>query len=517
MEEKKAVILKLPNELLQYIFHLSSIRIKREEHQFLGWNYPEHSYEELTSIASCCRHFYLLCAPFLWKDKEFILPYESDEKSKSTKIQMATDILAHKALFQDDYQLGDYVRSLSRDLTRGVQFDLVNTQLMAQLLKNLHALRIEFHPLQRTEHYGLCYFLQYCPHLKELYLNHCHDTFDDFYSLVEYKPTLEAITLSNCTIKEATLSKLVHLFKPSLQRILLEYVLIEPSVMSSRRQHEQGIQLEIEHISYYYPHHFFSSNVKEIPTALLESLLVNHPYLTQFALTTDSISFQFLELMVQHAPLLEKLSIALHEVSPYYVERALRAIGQLNRLTTLSIVFKQCGSLSKDCIQLACHAPASAWTFFAKQLPKLRLFHISARRLIVTRYFLPTLFTTCTLLKYVMIHNLALSTDDAKEEEEEEEKKKNENENENGNRSSNKMIIENEGDEIAKTAAVRRYMKYCKSITYQLNAWDKEYQEDLYTFERALRRGFDYFDDGVDHLCFIRGFPPTSLNNFYYV
>ncbi|KAI9474019.1 MAG: hypothetical protein EXX96DRAFT_487679 [Benjaminiella poitrasii] len=481
MEQIKATIFKLPNEILQHIFHISSTIIKREDHLLLGWTYPEHSYDDLKSIASCCKRFYILCAPLLWKDKEFILPYETDEMSKSPDIQMATDILGRKALFQASYHLGDYVRSLSRDLTQGIDFDLANTQLMAQLVKNLRALRIDFHFVQRKEHYGLRYFFEHCPQLKELYLRHCQDIFDDFTYLVEYKPALEALTLSNCTIRQITLSRLAELFKSSLQRILLEYVLIEPPMRSSRRQHQISDTFDRRYMIQYTLQDFLGPDVTEIPLPVLQSLLINHPYLTQFALTTDSISFESLKIFVSHMPLLEKLSIALHEVSPYYLQRSLETIAQLSHLTTLSIVFKQCGSLSRECTLLACHAPAPAWTLFAGHFPRLRLLHISARRIVVTSEFLPVLFDTSPHLKYVMIHNLALA-------------------------------LPLEEDDSAE--AVRNYMKYCKSITYQISAWDKRYQDDLYTFTRAMQRGFDYFDERIDHICFIKGFPPSSLNDF---
>ncbi|KAL9554009.1 hypothetical protein MBANPS3_003021 [Mucor bainieri] len=403
-------LLKLPSEVLEKIIDLSSmIEARKDEgHQFLGWSYPEHSYVHLKSIALCCRRLYILCAPFLWKDKEFILPRADDEKSANAAVQMATDILSKKALFQQDYYLGDYVRSLSRDLTSGPHFDLLNSKLMAQLVCNLRALRIDFHPLARSDHYGLRYFAEYCPQLNELYLNQCRDTFNDFLSLVQYQPPLISLTLTNCTIKETTLEKLATTLKPTF--ILLQQVLIEPHTKPK-------------------------TNTHLIDTMNQANL---HPF-------------------------------------HYQDTQALASVSRLSHLSTLSLGFKKFYPVTKECDTLPCHAPSAAWTALAKQLPSLQLLYISASRLVVSSDFIPTLIHTCgTSLKNVVIHNLALTQDPH-------------------------LTLEKD-EEIIRNV----YLKECASITYDINDWSGS-KSNLYTFEEAKKRGFDWLSD-TDQVCYIKGF-----------
>jgi hypothetical protein len=477
IKDQESYFLKLPSEVIQTIIDLASIVTEREDDQdcqFLGWSYPEHSYVHLTSIALCCRRLYILCAPFLWKDKEFILPREDDEKSDNASVQMATDILSKKALFQHDYYLGDYVRSLSRDLTSGPHFDLINSKLMAQLVGNLRALRIDFHPLSRTKHYGLCYFSQYCPQLIEVYLNNCHDTFDDFLSLVEFHPPLISLTLTNCTIKESTFEKLSSLLKPTLKHLLLQQVLTEPTLFKKTNSHLMNTQ------SFIHPFHYHDTQVTAIPHRIYHQFAL-HSNLTQFALATDSISSSLLRKLVQHAPKLEKLAILLHDLIPYQVQQSLLAISSLDRLTTLSIGFRKYYPVTKECAKLPCHTPAVIWSVFAKGLTQLRLLRISATRITVTSDFIPTLLNSNPYLKNAIIHSLALVTIP----------------------NNNIELIETDNEDMVRDA----YIRDCKYLTMDIQDWNDEY---LYTFEQAKERVCDEYFDETDHVCFIKGFSSAN-------
>lgn len=473
--KEDSCFLKLPSEVIQTIIDLASIVTETEDDtdsQFLGWAYPEHSYVHLSSIALCCRRLYILCAPFLWKDKEFILPREDDEKSDNSIVQMATDILSKKALFQHDHYLGDYVRSLSRDLTSGPHFDMMNSKLMAQLVGNLRALRIDFHPLSRTKHYGLCYFSQYCPQLIELYLSNCRDSFDDFLSLVEFHPPLVSLTLTNCTIKESTFEKLASILKPTLKHLLLQQVLTEPASFKKTNSHLMNTQ------SFIHPFHYHDTQVTSVPHRIYHGFAV-HSNLTQFALATDSISFSLLHKLVQHAPKLEKLAILLHDLIPYQVQQSLLAISTLSRLTTLSIGFKKYYPVTKECEKLPCHTPAIVWSVFAERLTQLRLLHISATRITVNPDFIPTLLTNNPYLKNVIIHSLALVTIP----------------------DGNQKLIETKNEDTVKEA----YIRDCQWLTLNIRDWTKYIRPYLYTFEQAKGRGYEYFDE-TDHVCFIKGF-----------
>jgi hypothetical protein len=475
IKNKDSYFLKLPSEVIQTIIDLASIVTEREDDhdcQFLGWPYPEHSYVHLTSIALCCRRLYILCAPFLWKDKEFILPREDDEKSDNASVQMATDILSKKALFQHDYYLGDYVRSLNRDLTSGPHFDLMNSKLMAQLVSNLRALRIDFHPLSRTKHYGLRYFAQYCPQLTELYLNNCHDTFDDFLSLVEFHPPLISLTLSNCTIKESTFEKLSSILRPTLKHLLLHQVLTEPA--SFKKTHS----LLLDTQEFIHSFHYLDTQVAAVPHSIYHEFAL-HSNLTQFALTTDSISYSLLHKLVQHATKLEKLAILLYDLIPCQVQQSLLAISTLSQLTTLSIGFKEYDPVLKQCRKLPCHVPAAVWSVLAKRLTQLRVLHISATRITVNSNFIPTLLSNNPYLKNVIIHSLALVT------------------------MPNDKLIETDNEDMVKDA----YIRDCNYLTTNIQEWgnDKQVKPYLYTFEQAKEIGYECFDE-TDRVCFIKGF-----------
>ncbi|CAO3592216.1 unnamed protein product [Absidia cylindrospora] len=165
MERKleRSLLLQLPSEILEHIIYVASKIARNDQYQFSSWQYPEHSYTHLKYIALTCRRLYILCTPYLWRDKEFILPAENDKPNNSSNVHMATDILSEQAaLFHHLCHLGCYVRSLCRDLTNSPHYDLSNSCLMARLVCNLRALRIDFHPSPRTEHYGLRYFAQHC-------------------------------------------------------------------------------------------------------------------------------------------------------------------------------------------------------------------------------------------------------------------------------------------------------------------------------------------------------------------
>ncbi|RCH82730.1 hypothetical protein CU098_007094, partial [Rhizopus stolonifer] len=402
------------------------------------WSYPEHSYYDLKSIALCCRRLYLLCLPFLWKHKEFILPAQDDQKTDNDNVHVATDILSKKAQFQYSY-LGDYVRSLYRDLTNSPYFDLHNSMIMAQLVSNLKALRIDFHPMTRTEHYGLRYFVEHCPHLGELYLSHCRDTFDDFSSLITFQPPLISLTLVHCTIKQTTFEKLAEFYSASLESVFLEQVLIEPDQQS-----------------------LFPYQPTSIPQSLVQSLFQSSR-LVQLALTTDSMSISVLCFLVDHAPYMEKLTIMLYELIPVYVQRAIETLSRLVHLSTLSLKFNQCYPDSGEYTKLPCHAPSSAWTLFATQFPKLQLLHIATTRLLVTLDFIPILLRSSPLLKNIMIHNLALVTEPYTQ-------------------------LEKETHRIREA-----YLNDCETITFDLQKW-QDYRRFIYSYEEARMKGFDCFD-----------------------
>ncbi|CAO3615074.1 unnamed protein product [Mucor hiemalis] len=460
---RESHFLKLPSEILQQIIHLSAIKEENDVHyEIHGWPYPEHSYIHLKSIALCCRRLYILVAPFLWRDKEFILPREDDEKSKHPVVQMATDILSKKALFQQDYNLGDYVRSLSRDLTHGPHYNLTNSKLMAQLVLNLQALRIDFHPKARSEEYGLRYFVEYCPNLSELYLSNCRDTFDDFLSLHEFKPPLKALTLTDCTMKEATLNALSTHSLPLLSKLLLQHVLIEPSLPTRSNTHLIDTTL-----SFIHPFHYQNTNATLIPFAIYQSFIKHHQ-LTQLALG-DSVPYSVVQELITSSPYLEKLAIVLHDTDPVYVNKGLHAISQLSSLSILSLAFRRTDPISKESEKLPCHVPAQCWHKFASQLPSLKSLYISSSRVLLYPNFITTLFNTSPHLSNVIIHNIALVTSTPSDTHE----------------------------------LFDAYTNDSLNISYSIQDWNTK--DGFYTCQQAKDKGFECFDE-TDQVCYIKGF-----------
>jgi hypothetical protein len=482
MSPQESCFLKLPNEILEYIIHVSSIIHNEQEHQFFGWSYPEHSYNHLKSIALCCRRLYVLCAPFLWKDKEFILPREDDEKSENASIQMATDILSRKALFQHDHHLGDYVRSLSRDLTNGPHYDLQNSRLMAQLVCNLRALRIDFHPTFRTEQYGLRYFAEYCPHLCELYLSHCRDTFDDFKSLCEFNKSLISLTLTDCTIKENTLNSMCRILKPSLQHLLLQRVLIEPQSAQKSNSHLMNTT------QFIHPFHFQDIKATPIPQNTYIELIQNQN-LTQLCLS-DAISFAVLKIMVRDSPFLEKLTIILDEINPFLVTLSLAKIAELSHLTVLSLSFQRYFPLPRSFERLPCHAPTQAWSDLACSLPNLRFLYVSAARVLASSLFFKNLIDHHTLLSYIVIHNIGLVSQ---------------------SRTEKLLALTEEKQEYQEEKVRNIYWEESRAVTYSISEWSSNEttcsSADAYlcTFKEAKATGLGCFDES-DQVCYIKGY-----------
>lgn len=461
---KESHFLKLPSEILQRIIHLSALKPDDDDvhYEMHGWPYPEHSYIHLKSIALCCRRLYILVAPFLWRDKEFILPREDDKKSEHPVVQMATDILSKKALFQEDYFLGDYVRSLSRDLTHGPHYNLTNSKLMAQLVSNLRALRIDFHPSPRTEEYGLRYFVEYCPHLSELYLTHCRDTFDDFLSLHKYKPPLTALTLIGCTIKEETLEKLATHSLPLLSKLFLQQVVVEPLTAVKTNTHLIDTTLPFLH-----PFHYQDTRSTLVPPALYQSFIQHH-HLTQLALS-DTVNYKVIAGITHSSPHLEKLAIALHDIHPYYVHQSLQAIGQLSSLSVLSIAFREeTAHISRASEKLTCQVPALSWQALASKLPLLNSLYISSSRVLLCSDFISTLLDTSPQLSNVIIHNIALVKQP----------------------STSPELLE-------------AYVSDLHHKSYAIEDWGDT--EGFYTYKQAKDKGFECFDEG-DRVCYIRGF-----------
>lgn len=475
-QQQNALILKLPSEILEHIIDLSSLitdrKEEQDEYEFYGWPYPEHNYINLKSIALCCRHLYTLCAPFLWRDKEFILPREDDTKSSSVAVQMATDILQKRALFQYDHYLGDYVRSLSRDLTNGPHYDLRNSKLMAQLVENLNALRIDFHPKARTEHYGVKYFVEYCPHLSELYLSNCKDTFDDFEALVVFDPPLISLTLTDCTIKQATLEKIaVKLKSTLLKTLLLQHVLIEPPTATKYT----NTQLIDTTQFILHPFHYQNYQATAIPQHLFSSLLFKKHHLTHLALSSDSVDYTLVQEIVTWSPHLEKLATVIHDLNPFDVYRSIKAISQLSRLGVLSLAFSRFYPATKECEKLPCHAPAFAWSHFATSLPLLKLLYISTTRLLVYQDFIPSLLKTSPLLGNIMVHNVGLVTME-------------------------QQIVGKENEDRVREL----YTRDVQHMTFDTEKWHTG-KEWLYTYEQAKEKGFHCFDR-EDQVCFIKRF-----------
>ncbi|ORE08793.1 hypothetical protein BCV72DRAFT_80745 [Rhizopus microsporus var. microsporus] len=463
--------LNLPNEVLEYIIHLSSIK-PYDDTDFLGWCYPEHSYTHLKSIALCCQRLYKLCSPFLWKHKEFILPRQHDVKKESI-IQIATDILATpSALSSIPLVLGDHVCSLYRNLTTSPHFDLINSRLMAQLVCNLKALRIDFHPLPRTEHYGLRYFFEYCPHLTEVFISHCQDTYDDFDALCRYKPRLTSLTLIDCTVKERTLEIMMDLFRPTLKRLLFRQVLIEPSINTTQlTSHLLTAAASEARLGFLHPLHFQNSQAAGIPQSMY---IKASPNLRQLALT-DSISCSTLEQITQASPLLEKLAIVLHDYYPEQIARSLTAITSLQRMTVLSLSFRKHYPLSREFERFPCHAPSSVWSYFATCLPKLKSLYISSSRLLISYEFIPILLQYHPFIVDVMIYSISFTQPPI-------------------------PPSDNSLSNLRDT-----YLYECRYITYKI---PDEHRHYLYTGQEAIQQSYNRVIDDVSdvQLCFIKGY-----------
>ncbi|KAI9023686.1 hypothetical protein CLU79DRAFT_747749 [Phycomyces nitens] len=458
--KQESALLQLPNEILEVILHKTT-KIERDDGcQFLGWQYPEYRYSDLRSVALSCRKLFIMCAPFLWRDKEFILPREDDEKSDSVPVQIATDILSQPALFLPR-QLGSYVRSLSRDLTNAANYDLANSSLMARLVCNLQALRIDFHSKFRLEHYGLRFFAQHCPHLSELYLEHCRDTYDDFNSFLQYSRPLRSLTLLSCTIKKSTLQNIVELSQHSLRSLLLQRVRLEPE-LTKYRSHSPPAVTEITTSVYL---HLFS-----------------FLHLTRLALS-DSLSHPVLEEIVKGSPRLEKLAIIIHETSPILAARCIILLVQLDRLVILSLAFRRIHPLSREYERIPCFAPASAWTYFASNLPNLHLIHISASKLLLHADFFARLLDggKCRI-PHVMLHHISWVKG-----------------------SSHQLSFLPDDEEL-----LNEYRQNIASAQDSIEVWQQEpIWEDtsgsFLTLEQANTKGFRCFNES-DRVCFVQGF-----------
>ncbi|KAI8983432.1 hypothetical protein BDB01DRAFT_843200 [Pilobolus umbonatus] len=392
-----SIFLQLPIEILEYIIDISSRIEKEDDTYFIGWLYPEHSYVHLKSIALTCRQLYTICAPYLWKDKEFILPRDDDQKGEIIGIHMATDILSNKGLFQQ-HRLGDYVRSLKRDLMNSPHYKLDDSILMAHLVSNLQALRIDFHPTPRLEGYGLKYFAQYCPHLSELYLSNCRDTYDDFLSLYDYQVHLQSLTLIQCSIKEHNLEK-ISLLK-TLKTLLLQELTIEPLLVRNTNIHSMSMDIPV------HPFHYHSWD-HGITHSLYQGL-IEYQHLTELALK-DPMSCRIIYTITQYSPYLEKLSIVIHDEDPYDVTCAIIAISRLERLVILSIEFGMYG-FTRENELLQCHASSGGWHLLATHLPLLNTLNILSNRVIVRDDFLSVLLHHHPHITNIMIHSITYTT-----------------------------------------------------------------------------------------------------------
>ncbi|KAG2220014.1 hypothetical protein INT45_010382 [Circinella minor] len=495
-------IFRLPNEILEEIIRTTARVERDEDRQFLGWQFPEHQHTQMKQIALSCRRFYALCIPYLWRDKEFILPREDDEtKIDSRTVQLATDILSRQThlinnsnnTVDDDGDItkqqrrnkrhfGAFVRSLCRDLTNGPHYDMNNSRLMAELVCNLRALRIDFHPKARAEHYGLKFFVQSCPMLDELYLENCRDTYDDFASLLQYNRPLTSLTLLCCTIKEQTWHQLIELNKKSLKKLLLQRVLIEEDPNKNDNSNTGPSSLS-------------STIIKNITTASIVPLipiphtaydhLFYNQQLTHLALS-DAICYPMLNRIVTGSPQLLKLAIIIKESDPILTTRCILLLAQLRRLRILSLAFRSVHPLSTDYERLPCRAPSQAWTYFAQHMMDLRLIHVSASQLLLTHDFFSTLFNQQQqqqqlsfkkLLSQVMLHHVThvatpISFDAW----------------------TDQQVLDAYNKEIAITQDI-------------MDPWliNNDWQGYFLTYDQAQEKGFRCFEQ-EDHVCFVKGF-----------
>ncbi|CAM0136078.1 hypothetical protein VKS41_005535 [Umbelopsis sp. WA50703] len=387
-------ILNLPDEILQIIIDYAAISVADDRCQFLGWQYPKHNYYELKCLAQTCRRLYLITAPSLWRDKDFVLPCEDDTIGKESAVGMATDVLGRKTIFHYPRCVGYYVHSLSRDLTSGNQNDMNNSALMSQLVPNLRSLRMDFSPAERNEKYGLDLFVKSCPSLDEIYLENCRDTFDDFKSLLDFKRPLKRITLLCCTVKESTLTELMKMSGKTLQDLLFQRVLIEPPSPAEDR-----------------PRLFSRGRPAVIAQPIFNRILSYHS-LTQLALS-DSLSHSTVQTIVTGSQNLEKLAIILGEMDSTLTNHCITLLASLHRLTILSLAFRNVDPYSGTYERLPCVASPSAWSYFAARLPHISLIHISATEIRLSAEFFVRLFTYHTNLPNVMLHHIRWAYEDA--------------------------------------------------------------------------------------------------------
>jgi hypothetical protein len=386
-------ILCLPDELLELIVRYASQATEDDRCQFLGWQYPKNNYNDLKNVARTCRRLYMITAPSLWRDKDFILPSENDTNNDNSAVGAATDVLSRRTILHYPRFVGYYVRSLSRDLTSGCHYDMKNSALMSQLVPNLRSLRMDFSPLERTERYGLDLFVENCFNLDELYLENCRDTFDDFKSLLKFQRPLRRLTLLSCTIKEATLIELMRISQTSLEDVLFQRVLLEPPTPFEDRQR-----------------HFGRARPMAISQPLYTSILSHHS-LTHLALS-DSIPYSTVHTIITGSSKLEKLAIILDETDPILTNHCIMLLASLSQLTVLSLAFRSVDPYSGSYERLPCLASPAAWSYFAARLPRIALIHISAIEIRLTADFFVRLFTYHNHLPNVMLHHIRWADDE---------------------------------------------------------------------------------------------------------
>ncbi|CAO3690842.1 unnamed protein product [Umbelopsis ramanniana] len=390
-------ILCLPDELLEFIVQYATNVTDDDRCQFLGWQYPKHNYNDLKNVAQTCRRFYVITAPSLWRDKDFILPREDDTNNADSAIGTATDLLSRRTILHYPRFVGYYVRSLSRNLASGCHYDLSNSALMSQLVPNLRSLRMDFSTLERTEKYGLDLFAKNCSNLDEIYLENCRDKFDDFKSLLTFQRPMRRLTLLSCTIKEETLLELMKMSRNNLQDLLFQRVLLEPPSPSEDRDR-----------------HFGHSRPLAISQSIYTHILSYHN-LTQLALS-DSISYSTLHTIATGSTNLEKLSIILDETDPILTNHCITLLASLYKLTILSLAFRNVDPYSGTYERLPCTASPSVWSYFAARLPRIAHLHISAIEIRLTADFFVRLFTYHDQLPNVMLHHIRWTDDDTSDE-----------------------------------------------------------------------------------------------------
>ncbi|ORX60432.1 hypothetical protein DM01DRAFT_1160325 [Hesseltinella vesiculosa] len=395
MTHVHCLLLDLPDEILDAIIFAMTWVPKGRYDALLSWPYPEHHTTDLHALAVTCRKLYLLCLPYLWRDKEFILPEETTQPPLSSHHRLiATDVLGQpSALAMFPPSLGAHVRSLSRDLSTSPHYDLSNSALMAGLVTNLRALRMDFHPKPRIEQYGLAYFAQHCPLLSELYLENCRDTFDDFQSLVLHRSPLTSLALISCSVKLLTLASLFDQCRPTLTHLHLQGVCLEPSMTSPNN-------ITTSYLA--------SRAVVTIPHALYTRMLVHLPALTSLALY-DSMFMELVCTLVAGAPNLERLTLSLHDQQPDRLWLSMDALTRLPRLTFLSLAFRyNTSTIPAEIALLPCALPSGCIDRWLRHLPpSLSFLHISAFRLLLQPDTVLSLVKPSSITR-VLLHHVSL-------------------------------------------------------------------------------------------------------------